>query len=260
MSDKVLGLDLSDYRPGVPLRQAKRQGVRFVIGKCSEGTNFLHKTYEPYKKECDILGLPYGGYLYWRFIYDAVKQAEYYCDHLGKVQFPPIVDVERYYNRKPGTTGTPLVSVQANRNHLKIVLDTIEEITGIKPMIYTNYATWYHLFANWAEITKYPVWVANWRAFGEPTLPKPATTYDVHQWTSSYKVETYPKGVDANWFNGNEAAFEKYIAEYEELWRPAPPPPPSGEKIVTLETLKGGDSHIYLLDPGDSVSVKVSEV
>ena len=98
MTDYVLGIDLNHYRKDVPLRQAKSQGVRFVIGKCSEGLTLVDETYEPYKLESEARNLPFGGFLYWRVIYDAVKQAKHFVDSLGETDFPPIVDVERYLN------------------------------------------------------------------------------------------------------------------------------------------------------------------
>jgi GH25 family lysozyme M1 (1,4-beta-N-acetylmuramidase) len=247
MSDKVLGLDLNDYRKGVPLKTAKSQGVRFVLNKATQGATIVHETNEIYRRECKALGLAFGNYMYWKFANDAVRQVNHYLEHMGEVQFPPIFDVERIGNRKPGTN-LPLVSVQANRNHLKVCLDHCEEKLGLKPMIYTNWATWRHLFADWDLILDYPLWVANWRLYGEPLLPVPAVNYVIHQFTSNYKVAGYYKGVDANWFNGSEAAFEKYIM------------PEKKQFFVTVDVAKGGDSNLFLLGKGDSVKVEVQEL
>jgi lysozyme len=265
MSDKVLGLDLNDYRKGVPLRQAKRQGVRFVINKATEGTeagwNVVHSTLEEYRNECRVLGIPFGAYLYWRFRANAVEQAKFYLKHLGKVQFPPIVDVERTNNVKIGTKTVPIVSIQANRNHLKVVLDTIEQETGIKPMIYTNWATWRYLFGDWDLVNEYSLWVANWRSYGEPLLPVPAKEYILHQWTSVYKVVGYTRGLDANWFNGNEAEFERYIEAYDELWNPPPPPPDGGTMFVTGEIIRtSGTSELFVMNEGDELRLKVEKL
>jgi GH25 family lysozyme M1 (1,4-beta-N-acetylmuramidase) len=229
--DKVLGIDLNDYRKGVPLRQAKQQGVRFVINKATEGTesgwNLVHDTLEIYRADAKLLGLPFGAYLYWRFQFDAVEQAEFYCKHLGKVQFRPIVDCERTNNR--GSGGGPIVSTQANINHLRVVCEKIFEITGVKPMIYTNWATWKELFGNstWFADNGYELWVASygwWRT--SPLMPIGFAAWRLWQWTSAYKIEGYYRGVDGNWFNGNDAAFEAYIAQIAKLWNPEPEPEP----------------------------------
>ena len=262
MADYVLGLDLSRYRDGVPLKTAKQQGVRFLLSKATEGTAYTDRTYFPYQEEAASIYMPFGGYMYWRFQFDAVGQAEYYCKQMGEVQFPPIVDVERFYNVKAGTKSTPIVSIQANRNHLMIVLSTIEETTGVKPMIYTNFATWRALFGDWDIIKEYEVWVANWRTGHQPYMPVPATEYVLHQFTAIYKVGDYYRGVDANWFNGNEAAFEVQLVEWDLLWNPAKPPPPpaDADQFVTLEITKNGNTELFLLNTGDSVVLKVEEI
>jgi lysozyme len=263
MTDNVLGLDLNDYRKGVPLRQAKRQGVRFVINKATEGTadgwHVVHQTLEVYRKECELIGLPFGAYHYWRFIHDAVKQAQFYCEHLGEVQFRPIIDVERINNRRSG--GGPLVSVQANINHLRIVLNTVEDITGVKPMIYTNWATWNELFGNTDVFAKedYELWVANYGRTS-PWLPTGFNDWVLWQWTSAYQIDGYYRGVDANYFNGNEEAFESYIADIVKLWRPEIVPP-AGEVIVTGSILRAnGNEDLFVLGKGDSIQLRVEQL
>lgn len=242
MADLVLGVDVNDYRKGVPLRTVKQQGGRFVIAKATEGTGLVHQSLEPYRQDAADKNLPFGAFMYWRFQYDAVKQAEFYVSKLGKVQFPPIVDVERYLNRKVG--GAPLVSIQSNKNHLKIVLDVVEEKCQFKPMIYTNYATWNEQFANWDLIRQYDLWVAN---YGRPSplLPIPATKWKIWQFTSAYYVEGYPRGIDGDYYNGNEADFEAQLSAWDEIWNPPPPmpppPPPDNELKGIFINFQGED-------------------
>lgn len=268
MPDYVLGLDLNDYRSGVDLRQAKRQGVRYVINKATEGVadgaHWIHDTLEEYRQKASDVLLPFGAYLYWRFAFDAVKQAELYLEHLGEVQFPPIVDVERINNRREG--GGPLVSVQANVNHLRIVLDTIEEKTGLKPIIYTNWATWNEIFGNSTAFSDYKLWVANYGR-STPWLPVPwqPENWLIWQWTSSYAIDGYSRGVDANWFKGNEGEFEAYIASVIAQWHPPAPPvepppevPPAGEVFVVGSILHAnGNEELFVLTEGDQFTLKV---
>jgi len=262
MADYVLGLDLNDYRKGVPLKTAKQQGVRFVINKATEGVedgwNVVHSTLEEYRKASKDVNLPFGAYLYWRFAYDAVKQAELYCKHLGKVQFPPIVDVERINNRREG--GGPLVSVQANINHLRIVLDTIKDITGLDSILYSNWATQNEIFGN-TDVFDNEKWVAN---YGRPSpwLPEAWDSWLIWQFTSAYYISGYSRGVDANWFNGNEGAFEAKLAEWDALWNPPPPPPPPSNKLfLSCSILRAnGNEELFVLTEGDSLSIKVETI
>lgn len=261
MSDKVLGLDLNHYRPDVPLKTAKAQGVRFIIGKCSEGLTYVDPTYHAYKERSKNYRLPFGGYLYWRYIFDPIAQAKFFVKTLGTTEFRPIVDVERINNTKAGSKTAPIVSINANRRHLLTVLETIEADTGVKPMVYTNWATWRHLFGDWDIFGEngYELWVANWRLYGEPLLPVPAEDWKLHQFTSIYKVAGYYKGVDANWFNGNEAEFESYIAEIDQLWNPSDQPEKG--QFVTVSILKGDNEQLFVLtEPNDSVVVRLEEL
>ncbi len=220
MTDNVLGIDVNHYRKNVPTKQAKSQGVRFLIGKCTEGLSLVDETYEPYKLESKNRNLPFGGYMYWRVIFDAAKQAKHFVDSLGDTDFPPIVDMERYLNRIYGTN-TPLRPISFNRNHFRIVLNEVERLSGRKPMIYTNFASWRTIMGDWDLIRDYPLWVASWGRT-VPYLPLPATQWTLHQFTSTYKVEGYYRGLDANYYNGNEADFEAWLA----AMKPPPPPPP----------------------------------
>ena len=207
--EKTLGLDLNRYRVGVPIKTAKQQGVRFLIGKATEGTSWLDPSYKPYQIEAKNKFLPFGGYMYWRVVYDAVKQAKWYVDNLGDTEFPPIVDVERINNVKYGTN-VPLRSRQTNINHLTIVLNEIERLTGREPMIYTNAYSWSILTGNSGIINEREAWVANYGRL-IPYLPIPLKEWVLWQFTSSYKVAGYSKGVDGNWFNGSEADLAAWL-------------------------------------------------
>ena len=226
MTDYVLGIDVNRYRPNVPLKQFKIQGGRFVIGKCSEGTSWTDPTYEPYKLESKNKNLPFGGYVYWRVAYDAVRQAKHLVDTLGDTEFPPIVDVERYNNVYYGTN-KPLRSIGTNVNHLRIVLNEIERLTDRKPMIYTNFGSWQTLTGSHSMINEYEAWVASWGwNRTAPYMPVPLKKWTLWQWTNIYKITGYHSGVDANWFNGNEADFEYWLKSMNEPEPPPPPPPP----------------------------------
>lgn len=68
-------------------------------------------------------------------------------------------------------------------------------------------------------------------------LPVGATEWTFWQYTNNYQVEGYPKGVDANRFNGNEAEFEKYVASLNGTPPPPPPPPPEHDHAEILAKL-----------------------
>ena len=159
MTDNVLGLDVNRYRVGVPIKQAKSQGVRFLIAKATEGLTWVDPTYEDYKLEAQNRNLPFGSYMYWRVVYDAAKSAAHYVKTMGDTEFPPIVDVERYLNRIYGTN-IPLRPISVNRNHLRITLNEVERLSGRRPMIYTNFASWRTIMGDDPILREYPIWLA----------------------------------------------------------------------------------------------------
>lgn len=73
-------------------------------------------------------------------------------------------------------------------------------------------------------IREYPLWVASWGRT-VPYLPMPATQWKIQQFTNSYIVEGYNRGLDGNYYNGNEASFEAWL----ESMKPSPPPPPPND-------------------------------
>ncbi|KKK47861.1 hypothetical protein LCGC14_3150910, partial [marine sediment metagenome] len=116
---------------------------------------------------------------------------------------------------------TPLRPISVNRNHFRIVLNEIERLSGRRPMIYTNFASWRTIMGDDPIINEYEIWVASWR-LDAPYLPVPLKEWKLHQFTASYKVLNYYRGLDANYFNGNEADFEAWL----QSMKPEPPPPP----------------------------------
>ena len=221
--DFVQGMDVNHNRAGVPLKPFKQNGGRFVLAKCSEWET-LDVTYLDYQKESASYYLPFGGFLYWRVDYDPLSQARFYCENLGKVQFPPIVDFEKPFNVQADGK-TPLKPPTENVKHLKIVVSEILKITN-KPkiMLYTSYNAWEVLAANDPFIKEVILWVANWGR-NTPLLPVGATEWCVWQDTNTFTVEGYPKNLDGDKFNGNEAAFEAQIAVWNNGGTTPPPPP-----------------------------------
>ncbi|MHA2201906.1 MAG: glycoside hydrolase family 25 protein [Candidatus Thorarchaeota archaeon] len=229
--DLVEGLDLSHWREGVPIRTAKRQGMRFIITKATQGNYFFDSTYEHYRDETKAKGLPFGAFHYWDASIAPLEQAKYFFDHVGDdIDLLPILDVEKY-----GNDG--VLSQAAAAQHVHDTLLEIEKLFGRKAMIYTNYNSWQVLTANSPIIAAFALWVASWTTGSSPMLPVGATEWTFWQYTNNYQVEGYPKGVDANRFNGNEAEFEKYVASLNGTPPPPPPPPPEHDHAEILAKL-----------------------
>jgi len=208
----ILGIDLNHYRPNVSLEAAMEQGVGFLISKCSQG-EVLDETYLGYQAEAKGLELPFGGYCYWDAKIDPIKQGAYLAHNIGETELLPILDVEKYGNQG--------ILSQVNAvAHIKSTLETINTLTERAVMIYTNKDSWQVITGNAPIIADYPLWVANW-GVSSPNLPIGANNWVFWQWTNSYNIGGYIKGVDANYYNGDAAKFQEYL---ESIAIPIPPP------------------------------------
>lgn len=205
VADYAEGLDLNHWRPGVDLRVAKQQGIRFIITKATQGDYYTDDTYEHYRDESKAKGLPFGAYMYWDAAIDPLKQAKYFFDHVGDdPELLPVWDIEKYGNQ--GVLEPTTAAQQLN--------DGLQETARLfdrDVMIYTSRDSWTVLTANSSIIAAYPLWVANWTSAAQPTLPVGASEWVFWQYTNQYQVVGYNRGLDANRFNGNEAQFEAYV-------------------------------------------------
>ncbi|KON33813.1 hypothetical protein AC477_01100 [miscellaneous Crenarchaeota group-1 archaeon SG8-32-1] len=204
--DYAEGLDLNQWRPGLNIKSAKQQGMRFIFTKATEGTHFYDPTYEDYRDQTKAVYLPFGAFHYLRLNADPYEQAKWFYDHVGDdIDLLPILDVEKYNNQG-------IMSQAEAAVHILATLEAIRELFGRDVMIYTNRDSWTVLTGNASFIADFPLWVANWTNASQPTLPIGATDWVFWQYTNSYSIEGAPHaGYDANRFHGNEGAFEDYV-------------------------------------------------
>lgn len=203
--DFAKGLDLNHWRAGLSIRDAKRQEMRFIIGKASEGI-WEDPSFKGYQEETHSVNLPFGAFCYWRAIVEAIKQAKFFFDVVGNdIELLPILDVEKYNNQG-------ILSVKDAAEHILATLREIQQLFGRKAMIYTNRDSWQVLTANAPFIADFPLWVASWTNALQPTLPIGAEEWTLWQFTNSYVIDGAPHaGYDGSRFNGNEGKFEEYV-------------------------------------------------
>ena len=234
--DLVEGLDLNRYRPGVDIKTAKQQGIRFIITKATQGTTIYDPEYENYRDEAKAKGLPFGAYCYWQAGVDPIAQAQYFFDHVGNdIDLLPILGVEKYGNQG-------VLSQSAAAQHIHDTLLEIERLFERAAMIYTNRDSWQVLTGNSPIIKEFALWAASWTTSSTPVLPIGAVTWVIWQYTNNYRVEGYSKGIDGNRFNGNEGEFEEYVASLN-----GDEPQPEHDHAEILERLDRLDSELVIV-------------
>ena len=207
------GFDINHWKHPVPVEKLiDEYGGKYIIGKVTDGTYYPQRYIDMYldwKKRTEAKNVPFGSFHYWRVTKDAEAQADYYREKSGITNFPPIIDVEKYFNLGH-------FSRYINSKRLRKCVERIKVNFDVtRPLIYTSASHWLELLSD-ADFTDCDLWVANYGRI-TPAIPKPWLVYKVWQYT-----DRYAKRYDANWFNGNEKALAEYTAKGEPVVLPPP--------------------------------------
>lgn len=210
----LLGFDVNHWKHPVPIeRLINDYGGKYIIGKVTDGVYYRQEYIDMYldwKARTEALNIPFGSFHYWRVTRDAEAQADYYREKSGITNFPPIIDVEKYFNLGH-------YSRYINAKKLRTCVERIKINFGVtRPIIYTSASHWLELTGN-ADFTDCDLWIANYGRV-VPAIAKPWLTYKVWQYTDRYALR-----YDANWFNGDEADLAEYTKSGVVI---TPPPPP----------------------------------
>lgn len=223
--NRVHGLDISHWAGAkIDFSKAKDAGAKFAFIKAKDG----YKTDRWFKvnwKQAE--GHLFRGAYLWlypsRFLSantQARKLAEL-LDEVGHGELPPVVDLEKsWWNRK--------ITYPKAKDAYGFV-KTYEDITGIKPIIYTSPAYWDRHGSEDGFWKWYRLWIANYGRAEAPIVPKPWDSYTFWQWTTrgdagKYGVDRrWKKQIDLNYFNGTLGDLRK-MAGVTVVTQPVEPP------------------------------------
>jgi lysozyme len=176
------GIDVSHYKNQIDWNRVKESGVTYAILKSTEGDNFIDSRFDYNWTRARRVGLIRGAYHFFRPLVDPVAQAQHFLrivgDILHKTDLPPVLDVEVYPDFIKNEYKK--ISSQERQRRVKIWLQTVEAATGRLPMIYTEYYTWRDFLGNNQELTRYPLWIANYKV-DQPKVP--ANNWGGRGWT-----------------------------------------------------------------------------
>lgn len=154
----VRGIDISHYQSQISwptLNEANIQGhlITFVFIKATEGTSFLDKTFTHNFAAARDNGYIRGAYHYFRPDIDALRQAEFFIQHvpLQAGDLPPVLDVEE--------AGS--LTAQQLAHGVSLWLRVVETYYGVKPIIYTGL----HFRKTYLDnpiFDDYPFWIAHY--------------------------------------------------------------------------------------------------
>lgn len=217
--NRVFGLDTSHWSGVIDWHKAKAAGVTFMIAKAVDGAYGPVRYFVENINGAKKAGIYTGAYawLYDSNVIPIAKQVEAMAKILEtcECELPPTIDFEW---TKP---------VNPDKGDLYEYLIQFERRTGKKPMIYTAPSYWMTYGDPGAFWDRYDLWIANY-GVTEPMRVAPWGNKWI-LWQFSDKVSSaefgYPKGgessADVNYFNGDNAAFLKWIGRLGEVTEPA---------------------------------------
>lgn len=181
------GIDISRYQGRIDwdvLFQHSDSLVAFVFCKATEGIHHLDPKWKSNLKALRDRNIPVGAYHFFKPNISAKKQAHHFLKHYQPESndLPPVIDVE-----EDGESAAEL------RENVKIWMKIVQEATGRRPIIYTNYFMFANTFQQHFKTDHF--WIANYSDHPE-RLGDPRILY--WQYTDQGKVPGIESSVDLN--------------------------------------------------------------
>ena len=212
---RTLGVDVSHWE-GVIDWELAYQWMPFVYFKATEGLYAVDSQFYNNKAGCDKFGIPSAPYHYWHAEYDPIIQANHFIATAGK--YPRyIVDAE-----------DPTTGVSDVASKLYKFLNVVEELTTVKPAIYTS-ANWWNTnmrpIPPWTD--DYDLIVAHYTVKRNPIIPNGWMNWKIWQFGDNFMMQGCKEYCDGDWFNGTLEEMRDWFGNYRPVT--APPPQPAGE-------------------------------
>ena len=184
--DATFGIDVSKYQSNINWEQVKTAGVKFVIiriGYRGYGSGALveDSTYRANIQGAINAGLKVGVYFYSQAIneQEAVEEASMVLSLVGGYSLPLGV----YYDTESVAGGRANAISAAERTACAVAFCETIRNSGYSAGVY-SYASWFYNALNFANISKYNIWIAQYR----DTLSF-SYKYNIWQYTGSGSVK-----------------------------------------------------------------------
>lgn len=134
----IKGVDVSAHQGQIDWQILASQNLSFVFMKATEGSSWVDKKFAYNFENAHKYGLYVGAYHFFSFESGGETQAQNFIRNVpqtkdGQRFLPPVVDIEFY-----GSNASHPPSVDSVRAELHILLQSLQEHYGLKPIIYTT--------------------------------------------------------------------------------------------------------------------------
>ena len=196
---KLQGLDLSKWNTVPDYQKLSSSGLAFVYIKASEA-GYRDASYGDKQARLSETGLLCGSYHFFKASVDPLVQARVFLETIGNKiedgEMPPVLDIEDPSDK---------LTVSQYEDAISEWLNHVEQVTGVKPMIYTGGWYWVQLktLNNTSRFKDYPLWLSSYTLdygpmFGGWTAPT------IWQYTEKGSIAGISP-LDQDWFFGSPA-------------------------------------------------------
>lgn len=202
----VHGTDVSKYQTSVDWQKARASGVSFAFIKATEGGDRVDDYFDEHWSRTKAAGVPRAAYHFFYFCRPASEQAAWYIQNVPKERsaMPPVLDME-WNPDSPTCKKRP--DAATVRSEMKIFLSIVEKHYGKRPIIYTSVD--FFDDNELASFRGYPYWLRS--VAGHPTEKYAEHPFTFWQYTGTGVVPGIRGNADINVFNGNMAAWKKWL-------------------------------------------------
>ena len=187
------GLDVSQWQGNINFQRVKDAGYSVVYIKAGEGNNTTDPFFEQNYKKAKRAGMEVGFYYY--VTARSASQARHQAHHFVKIT------AKKEYECRLAMDFEDLTGLSQKeiREIGRAFLRSVEDLTGTKPMVYSDYSN----TTIWKRpITDYPLWIAYYNR----RVPEPINgwrTYTAWQYSDEGRVSGISTRVDLDQFRGD---------------------------------------------------------
>lgn len=207
----ILGVDVSHWQGTINWSQVLTAGKTFAFVKATEGVTFVDGQFITNMINGNNAGLKMGAYHFARPDNNsAVSEANHFLNnassYIGINKLPPVLDLED----PPGVNLQSLFSKATLTTWVQTWLTTVQNATGVAPIIYTNanYANYLN-----SSLNSYKLWIANFPTSSTtpPTNIGVWSTWLFKQYSETGTVSGISGNTDLDVFNGTVSDFNNLI-------------------------------------------------
>jgi lysozyme len=207
----IHGIDISRWQGEIDWNAVKAAGTRFVYMKATEGGDHVDPTFRRNWEGARRAGIARGAYHFVFWCRPAHEQAVWFKQQIPNDPdaLPPVLDVEWNGHSR---TCPQKIDRELAREKIALMLTELEQLTGKKPVIYTDIT--FHREVLEGQFNNYPYWIRS-------TAALPETRYNNRPWafwqfTTTGRVPGIRGDVDRNAFFGSESQFASWLrGEYD---------------------------------------------